>query len=402
MANATLTWLDLTATDRDKVRRVLDLFREQGTVDELGLGSLRDAFSNALFPGTSVLHTRLRYVLFIPWIYQQIESWGGGWDVPRYARQMEVELIDALAESDDPAGVIGIESRAQLARMASSAYWAMLVHWGIFVPGRNQGWYHTHLDSLIRRQQDLPRADDPGVIWEKTFTWHPHLPPAPEDFPNQADFALTAQESDFVLGRIQERCDGSLLQWLAQEASVELAEQFWEDPIAINSAGKVPEAVELARRFSLHVEGAPLLYNLLLAELRHALEGSERDQQWIEHYRTMLAEWADREAEEAVFDSDYLWSFVALIGGRTQTRQQQFINAWSQDLSDHGPHHVAKSTRLRELVRQREIQLKGNRARVINPARLLDWGGKVGVGRMQFRWPNVRQLLIDLHQGFGN
>jgi hypothetical protein len=76
-----LTWIDLTATDRDKVRRVLDLFKEQGTVDELGLGSLRDVFSNALFPGTSVLHTRLRYVLFIPWIYQEIESWGGGWDV---------------------------------------------------------------------------------------------------------------------------------------------------------------------------------------------------------------------------------------------------------------------------------------------------------------------------------
>jgi hypothetical protein len=49
---ASLTWIDLTATDRDKVRRVLDLFKEQGTVDELGLGSLRDLFSNALFPGT--------------------------------------------------------------------------------------------------------------------------------------------------------------------------------------------------------------------------------------------------------------------------------------------------------------------------------------------------------------
>lgn len=50
---ATVSWLDLTAADRDKVRRVLDLFSEQGTVDELGLGSLRDTISNALFPGTS-------------------------------------------------------------------------------------------------------------------------------------------------------------------------------------------------------------------------------------------------------------------------------------------------------------------------------------------------------------
>jgi len=63
MMVATLTWLDLTADDRDQVRRVLDLFNEQGTVDELGLGSLRDVLSNALFPGTSMLHTRLRHAL---------------------------------------------------------------------------------------------------------------------------------------------------------------------------------------------------------------------------------------------------------------------------------------------------------------------------------------------------
>jgi len=34
---ASLTWLDLTARDRDKMRRVIDLFNEQGTVDEMGL-----------------------------------------------------------------------------------------------------------------------------------------------------------------------------------------------------------------------------------------------------------------------------------------------------------------------------------------------------------------------------
>jgi hypothetical protein len=61
VTEASISWLDLTAADRDKVRRVLDLFNEQGTVDELGLGSLRDMISNALFPGTSVLHTRTKH-----------------------------------------------------------------------------------------------------------------------------------------------------------------------------------------------------------------------------------------------------------------------------------------------------------------------------------------------------
>ena len=64
----TLTWIDLTASDRDTMRRVLDLFSEKGTLDEMGLGSLRDTVSDALFPGTSYIQTRLRYVLFVPWI----------------------------------------------------------------------------------------------------------------------------------------------------------------------------------------------------------------------------------------------------------------------------------------------------------------------------------------------
>ena len=31
---------------------VIDLFRENGTVDELGLGTIRDAIADRLFPGT--------------------------------------------------------------------------------------------------------------------------------------------------------------------------------------------------------------------------------------------------------------------------------------------------------------------------------------------------------------
>ena len=48
-----LTWLDLTASDRDRMQQVLDLYKEQGTVDEMGFGRLRDAPSETLFPGTS-------------------------------------------------------------------------------------------------------------------------------------------------------------------------------------------------------------------------------------------------------------------------------------------------------------------------------------------------------------
>jgi hypothetical protein len=39
-----LAWIDLTSSDRDRMRRVLEIIgngKEQGTIDEMGLGSLR-------------------------------------------------------------------------------------------------------------------------------------------------------------------------------------------------------------------------------------------------------------------------------------------------------------------------------------------------------------------------
>lgn len=401
MGTASLTWLDLTASDRDKARRVLDLFSEQGTVDELGFGSLRDALSNALFPGTSVLHTRLRYVLFVPWVYQRIESWGGGFDPAKWSRKLEVQLIDALAASDDPNGVIGIHSREKLARMASNAYWACLVRWGIFMSGQSQGWYHQHLDGMLAERRNPPRVDDPGVVWAARPTWHPRLPAPPVEFPEKADFALTTEEADFLVGRIESRCAGSLLAWLAREGSATPAEDFWSDPDVLRADSGLLKTVELARRFSLHVLGAALLYNLLLAELRAAKAPLAGGEQLLEHYRKGLADWAEEESAEQPFEPEQLWGFLARNGGRALPAQRRFLESWTERISRIGPSGVVDDTWLRDLIAQRERQLKGTRARVDNVSRLLDWNGQTGVARMRFRWQVIQSAMTDLHQGLG-
>ena len=115
-----LTWIDLTARDRDQMRRVLDLFSEQGTVDDMGLGVIRDAFADALFPGTTSIQTRLRYVLFIPWIYKQFEARRlSSTDIAKEAREAEIALVNPLKESNDPEGIIGARAGRELSRLAS-------------------------------------------------------------------------------------------------------------------------------------------------------------------------------------------------------------------------------------------------------------------------------------------
>ncbi len=53
---------------------MLQLFSDKGTVDDLGIGTVRDAISNSLFPGTSVIQTRARYFLFVPWLFRRAEQ----------------------------------------------------------------------------------------------------------------------------------------------------------------------------------------------------------------------------------------------------------------------------------------------------------------------------------------
>ena len=44
-------WLDYSESERRKMLDVVDLFREHDTRDELGIGSVRDAFADMLYLG---------------------------------------------------------------------------------------------------------------------------------------------------------------------------------------------------------------------------------------------------------------------------------------------------------------------------------------------------------------
>ena len=71
---STLAWIDHDSTARERTLRILSLFQEKESRDELGLGSVRDSFADQFFPGTSTIQTRLRYMLFVPWIYHSLEE----------------------------------------------------------------------------------------------------------------------------------------------------------------------------------------------------------------------------------------------------------------------------------------------------------------------------------------
>ena len=57
MPPAMLAWLDYSEADQRRAREIVAMFSQRESRDELGLGRIREALSETLFPGTSVLLT---------------------------------------------------------------------------------------------------------------------------------------------------------------------------------------------------------------------------------------------------------------------------------------------------------------------------------------------------------
>ena len=115
-------WLDFSEKERRDALEVIDLFKEEDTRDELGLGVVRDAFSDLLFPGTNTIQTRARYFLFIPWLFTRMETraYVSPLERTRQARFQQNRLRDSLVKGGEENGVIGYRAGLESIGIISS------------------------------------------------------------------------------------------------------------------------------------------------------------------------------------------------------------------------------------------------------------------------------------------
>jgi hypothetical protein len=69
-----LGWVDFSSEHREKVQSVIDSLSTPGVIDELGIGVIRDSFSDSLFPGISTIQTRAKYFLTVPRLFKDYEK----------------------------------------------------------------------------------------------------------------------------------------------------------------------------------------------------------------------------------------------------------------------------------------------------------------------------------------
>ena len=399
---SSLSWIDHDPKARERTLRIFSFFQERESRDEMGIGSVRDSFADQLFPGTSTIQTRLRYMLFVPWIYRKLENE----KVPEdsfaiQADKLERDLIQPLLGSDDQAGVFGRTSGNRIKRLPSSVYWAGLRKWEILRTRYSQDEYHRRIgeiykkrDALSSRKKEMAALGDDFDVDYDAVSWHPQLPPPPKDFPEKADLSLTRAEAEFIRDRIQDVCGGSLLAFLSQNcAPADTTEVPWEHPDYDNFSCTHKKLLHHARLFSETMHAAALNYNVQLAERRC-------DEERVSNYKEKFNFWRKKFPLEEVksWRVDCLWELTSGRDYRITRRTRHFVESWIE-LVQRSPEELLENKRARELVRDREISLKGPRSRFKNRRALEQWRGDSGTRRLVYRWHNVKVLLKDLHQG---
>lgn len=400
-------WLAVDTEQRRRMMEAVDQFRDESTIDDLGLGGIRDAFSDTLFPGTSTLHTRLRYALFIPWLLQAASHRDSVAQMMSTFREYEYQLIDSLKRGGESDGVMGRDAGRSLQRLPSAVYWGMITRWEIFEPGFTVRGYFER--EVLRREElrAAPRAEDPEVRPTLTPTGlDPRLPDPPDDLLRAAQFALRPEDAHYLTETITRTAAGSLLAHLVTHRPATWNDggsapaSAWDPAIRHALPTEMDELVGRAERFALIAHGVNLLYNLMLAETtgKHTRQGgsltdvyTERLGAWYQEARDVQLDAKDRTA---------IWRMVTDRGGRVSRSTQEFIGTWADAVAGAGSvADLTASRGLRARIQAREREKKGSRARLApgNQRALDAWNGASGTSRYEYRWSYVRRHLQDLY-----
>ena len=401
--NSTLSWLDSSESERRAVMELVSALNEPGTLDELGIGSIRDTIADVLFPGTSTIQTRARYFLFIPWILQMVEAMPNA-RAEQLARQLQLQLCDALAETHGAgAGVIGREARAALKRWPSSIYWVGLERWGI---RREPGATPSYRDSrrgpsaLLQatwapeepvEDRRYESADGIPGRWAK-------LPEPPPKFPETASFKLTPEEGRFLRDCIDLKHPHSYLAHILREGGVSSiwdADFPWEHNSVRVAASALSAWLHDAKLFSLVHQGAAILYNVMLAEGLQHDEGQDT-------FSASLAGWFEEVQEIRTDLEDWdriaMWQRLRSVNPRLRAGTLEFANRWYSLVMAMArpPLGPDVNTEARLLIRERERTLKGMRARLTYAEARDNHRGYPASGRLEFRWSQVQRIVADI------
>ena len=148
-------YINFGTEEKNNLYKVIQSIRDHHAIDELGIGRIRDAFSNKMFPGMSVLQNRAKYFVLLPALFLEAEK--GHYKTVEEVRQrildMEIrltrQLLNGTPKYEDQYGITGnsvILSRSH----GQYCYWSGLPLPVLFLIARMAFCRSTLVSSAVR------------------------------------------------------------------------------------------------------------------------------------------------------------------------------------------------------------------------------------------------------------
>lgn len=414
-AGSRLGWLEFSDAALRRMQSELE-DSGKGVVDEVGVLGIHSAYADRFFPGTSVLHTRPRYLFFVAWHFLHIQAHC------RTAQEAEAELdrltlwLARRLNESEKLGVIGgtlVDEPRLPSQPPHYIYWSALNEFRLYRgPRPKQIVSQFPKIAVVRANEPLDAADWGFPIAQFDAPslpagWGSKRGPHPE-----VNFRLSLEEAQLLQERLSalQREDGGdclfgVLSRRILEAPKSLDDLPWRDPFIRECASECGELERLERaRYGASIAELVRAVYAALVEQQRNRELTENDARTTEHQQYLLELCLE-------VDLNGYRGAEAVDGIPTKTaRMIEHVVERFKRLSQSGAIEAGLSSSLLDeptyqIFCDQERGRKGDRRARLGRTgfgeelRRAFGAASASRGPVNYRWLQVRQILEDLHEG---
>lgn len=363
---SSLFWAVLDKEQKKKTEEILATF-DKDSKDEMGLMNITIALSNKMFPGTSVLHTRLRYVFLVGWIF--LESIKSKEDLSKELLiKKEKELRKILqerkkADTESFLGILGSTkiNGEELSQPPYNVYFNLLKEWNIIID-KDLSVTELYRDSFCPKYLSIVENDD---------------------FKNDT-FVLLKKEVEYIV----EKVPPSILKTIFEKnIPLQNGEKFIDFDSSKLENVEEEELFKNAQNFSLLMWGTMLYYDYYLSNNTDELVNNFEI--WKSRVKSVLVDWKPQNTLEIIED-------------KINKSQLIFIDNWFKYVTENVNNLDLKSPikingiEIEEFLLIRERELKGDRSRLLKKQNGENFNeAKFGINSIEYRWSNIIRFKKD-------
>lgn len=397
-------FVNFNTEEKKRVAKIMQLLQESEAIEELGIGKVRDHFSNTLFPGTSTLQHHAKYLVLMPSLYYHIafksklfQTMG---EVDRYIKEAEVQITRQLSENPngtlrtDTIGITGIDTykdalsdyRKYVKYDPAYIYGSALVKYGIIpktsierlILELNKKYYADPHNKMIKSDD---ATDDAGELsGDKQF-----IKTCGEVYNffdgETMNLALTEKESNFLKDRINDTCEGTMLSFLINSKNDIPKQLFYYDVVDILD-GMTSEVIDIYSKsvlFSKLVHLIDWRFNYCYFDSFGKINEAKICE---EEYNSLFVKHKDVISNQVAFHS--LFNYIRPI----DMMLTDFCESCYQFIFERNTEKVDQQ------VKAREYTVKHERSKIGNSAYKDKGRGKPFSNT--FRWDTVRTMVNEI------